>query len=155
MLGKTFSLAEVAAAPWVERMIRMLPYFRNVDFFRLCRQSGLTRTEAWCRAIVERPSVVESTAGEVEMRRAARQLVGPRSLSAKTPSPAHRWEFAPATDPPAAHCQVGAYYKGGLTAIDGVVVEGYDRAAPAGVDARPPSDCVLRVVLHRLHGRLR
>jgi len=28
---------------------------------------------------------------------------------------------------------VGAYYKGGLTAIDGVVVEGYDRAAPAGV----------------------
>ena len=37
------------------------------------------------------------------------------------------------TDPPAAHCQVGAYYKGGLTAIDGVVVEGYDRAAPAGV----------------------
>lgn len=28
---------------------------------------------------------------------------------------------------------MGAYYKGGLTAIDGVVVDGYDRAAPAGV----------------------
>ena len=37
------------------------------------------------------------------------------------------------TDPPRAHYQVGAYYKGGLTAIDGVVVEGYDRAAPSGV----------------------
>ena len=28
---------------------------------------------------------------------------------------------------------MGAYYKGGLTAIDGVVVEGFDRAAPSGV----------------------
>jgi branched-chain amino acid aminotransferase len=36
-------------------------------------------------------------------------------------------------DSPGAYHQVGAYYKGGLTAIDGVVVEGFDRAAPSGV----------------------
>ena len=30
---------------------------------------------------------------------------------------------------------VGAYYKGGLQAIDAVVVEQYDRAAPRGVGA--------------------
>lgn len=73
LLGSSFSLAECVAAPCVERMLAMLPYWRGFDVLDLCRQRSLTRTAAWMKAVAARPSVMATTAGHAEMARAARQ----------------------------------------------------------------------------------
>ena len=72
LLGERFSLAEAVAAPWVERMLLMLPYWRKIDAVELCEESGCARTAAWLRAVATRPSVEETSAGEAEMARAAK-----------------------------------------------------------------------------------
>ena len=72
MCGGEFSLAEAVAAPWVERMLLMLPYWRNLEILRLLESQGLTRTAAWMRAVAARPSVLATSAGEAEMVRASR-----------------------------------------------------------------------------------
>ena len=71
MLGRQFSLAECVAAPWVERMLVMLPYWRSVNLVELCRQQSLTRTASWLQAVASRPSVLSTTAGEAAMAKAA------------------------------------------------------------------------------------
>lgn len=68
-----FSLAEVVAAPWVERMLQMMPLWRAVDFPYLLQQNGLERTRTWMQAIAARPSVTASSAGADEMERASRR----------------------------------------------------------------------------------
>lgn len=68
-----FSLAEVVAAPWVERMLEMLPHWRGLDLPLLLQQNGLERTRKWMLAIAARPSVTESSAGVEEMARASRR----------------------------------------------------------------------------------
>jgi len=73
LLGSQFSLAECVAAPWAERMILMLPYWRGLSVLDLCQQSGCPRTAAWLEAVAARPSVAATSAGEREMARAARQ----------------------------------------------------------------------------------
>jgi len=72
-LGGRFSLAEVVAAPWVERILLMLPHWRAIDACRLCESQGLLATRDWLVAVSQRPSVVETSAGEAEMARAARR----------------------------------------------------------------------------------
>ncbi len=71
LLGGTFSLAEAVAAPWCERMLRMLPHWRAIDTPSLCERHGLLLTREWLLATAARPSVVQSSAGDVEMARAA------------------------------------------------------------------------------------
>ena len=51
----------------------MLPYWRNLDVFALCTSNGLSLTNGWLRAVVSRPSVIDSSAGEAEMATAARK----------------------------------------------------------------------------------
>mmetsp|Transcript_21837 Transcript_21837/g.44623 ORF Transcript_21837/g.44623 Transcript_21837/m.44623 type:complete len:110 (-) Transcript_21837:4-333(-) len=68
-----FSLAEVVAAPWAERMLTMLPLWRAFDLPTLVQSVGLDRTRRWLLAVVDRPSVVGSSAGKEEMARAARR----------------------------------------------------------------------------------
>lgn len=68
-----FSLAEAVAAPWAERMLSMLPYWRALDLPLLMQQVGLDRTHRWLSAVAERPSVVQSSAGVEEMARASRR----------------------------------------------------------------------------------
>jgi|Transcript_49709 hypothetical protein len=53
-------------------MLLMLPYWRNIDLLKLCRQQGLARTASWMEAVAARPSVQATSAGEAEMARAAR-----------------------------------------------------------------------------------
>lgn len=73
LLGAQFSLAEAVAAPWVERMLLMLPYWRGIDTLELCARHGLPKTTAWMRAVAARPSVKKTSAGTEEMARAARR----------------------------------------------------------------------------------
>ena len=73
LLGGTFSLAEAVAAPWVERMLLMLPYWRGIDALALCREHGCVRTARWLQAVAARPSVQRSSAGEEEMVAAAKR----------------------------------------------------------------------------------
>jgi len=68
-----FSLAEVVAAPWAERMLEMLPHFRALDLPLLLQQMALDRTRRWLLAVAARPSVAQSSAGAEEMARAARR----------------------------------------------------------------------------------
>ena len=72
LLGSTFSLAEAIAGPWVERMIRMLPHWRDTHILSLCEARGLQRTRRWLEAVAARPSVAETSAGKAEMVRASR-----------------------------------------------------------------------------------
>ena len=72
LLGERFSHAEAVAAPWVERMLLMLPFWRGLDALLMCERSGLTATSAWMRAVAARPSVQETSAGEAEMVRASK-----------------------------------------------------------------------------------
>ena len=65
-------MAEAVAAPWVQRMLCMLPYWRNMDILTMCERQGLLRTAAWFRAVAARPSVVETSCGEAEMARASK-----------------------------------------------------------------------------------
>ena len=62
----------MAAAPWVERLIRMLPHWRAFDTLAFCHSAGLSLTANWLAAVNERPSVRSSSAGEAEMVRASR-----------------------------------------------------------------------------------
>ena len=61
------------AAPWVQRMLLMLPYWRNLDILAACDAQGLQRTAAWIRAVAARPSVVETCCDEAEMVAASRR----------------------------------------------------------------------------------
>ena len=72
LLGDDFSLAEAIAAPWVERMLLMLPYWRGIDAVALCEQHACPRTAQWLQAVAARPSVQQTSAGEAEMARAAK-----------------------------------------------------------------------------------
>ena len=72
LLGEQFSFGEAVAAPWVERMLLMLPYWRGVDTLKLCEAHGLERTSRWMQAVAMRPSVQRSSAGEDEMVRASK-----------------------------------------------------------------------------------
>lgn len=71
-MGEAFSLAEVVAAPWAERILLMLPYWRAIDPLRLCEVNGLKLTGKWLQATAARRSVVATSAGGVEMARASR-----------------------------------------------------------------------------------
>jgi len=73
LLGERFSLAEAVAAPWVERMLCMLPFWRGIDPLHLCESHGLQRTSAWMQCVAARPSVQLTSAGKAEMVRAARR----------------------------------------------------------------------------------
>jgi glutathione S-transferase len=73
LLGDAFSLAECMAAPWVERMLLMLPHWRGIDPAGICDDFGLVRTRAWMLAVTQRPSVVQTSAGRDEMVRASRR----------------------------------------------------------------------------------
>jgi len=73
LLGEAFSHAEAVAAPWVERMLLMLPHWRGLDPVRLCEVQGLPRTASWMQAVAARPSVQSTSAGEEEMVRASRR----------------------------------------------------------------------------------
>ena len=72
LLGSQFSHAECVAAPWVQRMLLMLPYWRNMDILDECEQRGLSCTARWLRAVAARPSVIETACEEAEMVRASK-----------------------------------------------------------------------------------
>ena len=51
----------------------MLRHFRAIDICRMCDTQGLPLTSAWLQAVAAHPSVVQTSAGEEEMARAARK----------------------------------------------------------------------------------
>jgi len=54
-------------------MATMLPFWRNTDVSRLMATNGLILTDRWMRAILERPSVLQTSAGKKEMVAASRK----------------------------------------------------------------------------------
>ena len=72
LLGEAVSLAEVVAAPWVQRWGVTLPRFRRRDLERdILAPRGLDRVAAWTRAVAARPAAVETAAPPSEMIAAA------------------------------------------------------------------------------------
>mmetsp|Transcript_26595 Transcript_26595/g.37455 ORF Transcript_26595/g.37455 Transcript_26595/m.37455 type:complete len:151 (+) Transcript_26595:389-841(+) len=72
-LGKTFSIAECIAAPWVQRFFVTLPYFRGVDFSQDVLPARCKKVARWMSAVRERPSVIASACPEDEMLEAAKK----------------------------------------------------------------------------------
>mmetsp|Transcript_4255 Transcript_4255/g.5606 ORF Transcript_4255/g.5606 Transcript_4255/m.5606 type:complete len:202 (-) Transcript_4255:174-779(-) len=63
LFGSQFSLAEVNAAPFVQRACTILPAFlkektERVDPMEICDELGLMRLKSWMEAVLSRPSVV-------------------------------------------------------------------------------------------------
>jgi hypothetical protein len=67
LLGRAYSLAEVATTPHVARMAALLPAMRGVELVEALREQGLERAAAWCEASLARPSAVatDPTADEL------------------------------------------------------------------------------------------
>lgn len=55
-----FTLAEVCTAPFVQRMLVLLPAVASVDPLEICRTHGYSRARDWMMAVSERPSCVSS-----------------------------------------------------------------------------------------------
>ena len=61
LLGPSFSYAECAVAPFVQRLVVVLPGLRpELDLKAWVREDGLDRLDAWLDAICSRPSCVDS-----------------------------------------------------------------------------------------------
>lgn len=71
LLGRAYSLAEVAATPLVARMAARLPSERAFDLAGELRREGLHRSADWCEACLARPSAVATAATADEMVGAA------------------------------------------------------------------------------------
>jgi glutathione S-transferase len=61
-LGKTFSVAECYAAPWVHRFVVTIPYFRGAHMPELIRPGS--KVAAWIDAVLCRPSVQATSCPE-------------------------------------------------------------------------------------------
>jgi len=61
LLGDTFSLAEIATAPFAQRFVAVLPGLRPaLNPRRILEEEGLARLSAWLDAVVARPSCLET-----------------------------------------------------------------------------------------------
>lgn len=67
--GSVWSLAETLAAPWVTRMVTLLPVCRGVDSIELVERAGLSYATSWIRGIIEQASVVQTSPGLEDMMR--------------------------------------------------------------------------------------
>ena len=76
LAGKQFSLAECNAAPFVFRVCTILPAFTGkegatgntvVDPMQICDELDLKHLKRWMQAVLERPSVVETSGSKEEM----------------------------------------------------------------------------------------
>ena len=75
LLGRTFSVAECVAAPWVQRFHFVLHHFRGIDFRRdvleECDDDGSPVLQQWMEAVLNRPSVQSTICPHKEMAAAA------------------------------------------------------------------------------------
>lgn len=67
LLGRAYSLAEVAATPHVARMAALLPALRGFDLAAELRREGLERSASWVEACLARPSAVATDPTADEM----------------------------------------------------------------------------------------
>jgi len=75
LCGGLFSLAEVHAAPLVQRMFVTLPHFKGVNLRTLLKKLGLGRLRTWFDAVLARPSVVKTGVPEQDLIRSFEQMV--------------------------------------------------------------------------------
>ena len=59
-LGKQFSIADVCTVTFLQRALAALPVYRDVDISKLMQEEKLERLERWCKAVLERPSAIET-----------------------------------------------------------------------------------------------
>ncbi|GBF93195.1 hypothetical protein Rsub_05927 [Raphidocelis subcapitata] len=62
-LGRTYTLAEVAATPWIARLAHVLPEWRGIDLLAECRRVGAHRVAEWMAACLARPSAARTDPG--------------------------------------------------------------------------------------------
>lgn len=69
LLGDTFSAAEAATAPWVLRLMKVLPAMRpTLDPARWFDEDGLTRLASWVDAVCMRPSCIDTLPPPTELQ---------------------------------------------------------------------------------------
>jgi glutathione S-transferase len=66
-LGDVYSLAETSCTPFVERLMNVLPEWRQVDVMAICAERKLLRLALWMRACVLRPTAIETSPGSQEL----------------------------------------------------------------------------------------
>lgn len=66
-LGSQYSYAEAALSPFVRRYSVALPVLRNVDLHTIVKEKGLERLQKWMKAVLDRPSIKETTADDEEI----------------------------------------------------------------------------------------
>lgn len=67
LLGRSYSLAEVAATPYVARMAALLPALRGFELVRELKAAGLGRAAQWAEACLARPSAIATDPTADEM----------------------------------------------------------------------------------------
>ena len=67
LFGEKFTLAECNAAPFVLRMVTILPALTDVDPLKLCDDLELSNLKAWIDAVVQRPSVQSTGVSKKEL----------------------------------------------------------------------------------------
>jgi glutathione S-transferase len=67
LLGRSYSLAEVAATPYVARMAALLPELREFELVPELRAAGYGRAADWASACLQRPSAVATDPTADEM----------------------------------------------------------------------------------------
>jgi glutathione S-transferase len=75
LYGANFSLAEVHTAPFVQRLLVLLPRLSNLNVLDLCRKLGLYRLHTWLEAVATRPSVMTTGIGEDDLVESYRRML--------------------------------------------------------------------------------
>jgi len=66
LCGDAFTLAEIHAAPLLTRAVAQWEYFQDIKLLMVCEEMNFPRLEKWIKAVLARPSVVE-TSESIEM----------------------------------------------------------------------------------------
>ncbi len=76
VMGDTFSMAEAATAPFVQRLMRVLPGVRPaLDPSRWLAEDKLTNVDRWVAAVCARPSCVDTLPPEEELQEGFQRLL--------------------------------------------------------------------------------
>lgn len=75
LCGANFSLAEVHAAPNLQRLSVLLPRLSKLNVLGLCKKLRLHRLQSWWEAIVARPSVIATGVAEEDLVESYRRML--------------------------------------------------------------------------------
>lgn len=83
LLGRNFSLAEVHAAPFLQRILVTFMHFKQVDLLGMCNELDLKLLRAWIDAVLKRRSVKETGVPSTEIIKVYEPIIARLSAAAR------------------------------------------------------------------------